>query len=132
MDQESGALELKFYPIIPNVINTLVAEFAKRNTKVTFRAVDDTSYNEMMEYRRSMIEEHLVAKAQQELLSSMMEQGDPSDPQFMQQMQQQMSPENIKTLPQIQEFFEKEYVNVIENGHNINKKLMQEDLTWKN
>jgi hypothetical protein len=27
-----SALELKFYPIIPNVINTLVSEFAKRNT----------------------------------------------------------------------------------------------------
>ena len=113
-EEDSGALELKFYPIIPNVINTLVAEFAKRNTKVTFRAVDDTSYNEMMEYRRSMIEEHLVSKAQQEMLASMMEQGDPSDPDFQKQMQEQMSPENIKTLPQIQEFFEKEYVNVIE------------------
>ena len=113
-EEDSGALELKFYPIIPNVVNTLVAEFAKRNTKVTFRAVDDTSYNEMMEYRRSMIEEHLVSKAQQEMLSSMMEQGDPSNPEFQKQMQEQMSPENIKTLPQIQEFFEKEYVNVIE------------------
>ena len=114
LDQDSGALELKFYPIIPNVVNTLVAEFAKRNTKVTFRAVDDTSYNEMMEYRRSMVEEHLVAKAQQELLASLMEQGDPSDPEFQAQMQEQLSEDNIKSLPQIQEFFEKEYVSVIE------------------
>jgi len=110
----SDALELKFYPIIPNVVNTLIAEFAKRTSKITFRAVDDTSYNEMMEQRSSMIEEHLVAKAQQEMLASLMEQGDPNDPKFQEQMQQQMSPENIKTLPQIQEFFEKEYVNVIE------------------
>jgi hypothetical protein len=31
-----SALELKFYPIIPNVINVLVAEFAKRSTKLTY------------------------------------------------------------------------------------------------
>ena len=28
--EDESALELKFYPIIPNVINVLVAEFAKR------------------------------------------------------------------------------------------------------
>ena len=33
IDDEAPALDLKFYPIIPNVINTLVAEFAKRNTR---------------------------------------------------------------------------------------------------
>ena len=45
--EDSSALELKFYPIIPNVINVLVAEFAKRSTKLNYRAVDDISYNEM-------------------------------------------------------------------------------------
>jgi hypothetical protein len=35
MKEDPTALELKFYPIIPNVINVLTAEFAKRNTKIT-------------------------------------------------------------------------------------------------
>ena len=43
--EDQSALELKFYPIIPNVINVLVAEFAKRSTKLVYRAVDDISYN---------------------------------------------------------------------------------------
>ena len=47
--EDSTALELKFYPIIPNVVNVLVSEFAKRTTKINYRAVDDFSYNEMME-----------------------------------------------------------------------------------
>ena len=47
--EEATALELKFYPIIPNVINVLVAEFAKRSTKLTYRAMDEFSYNEMLE-----------------------------------------------------------------------------------
>jgi hypothetical protein len=36
---DATALELKFYPIIPNVVNVLVAEFAKRSTKLTYRAL---------------------------------------------------------------------------------------------
>ena len=54
--EDASALELKFYPIIPNVINVLVAEFAKRSTKLTYRAVDEFSYNEMLEEKRKMVE----------------------------------------------------------------------------
>ena len=57
--EDQSALELKFYPIIPNVINVLVAEFAKRNTRVSFRAVDEISYNELLEQKRAMIEQRL-------------------------------------------------------------------------
>jgi hypothetical protein len=49
--EDASALELKFYPIIPNVINTLVSEFAKRNTRVTYNAVDDRSYNELLDLK---------------------------------------------------------------------------------
>ena len=47
--EDESALELKFYPIIPNVINVLSGEFSKRFSRVQFRAVDDLSYNEMIE-----------------------------------------------------------------------------------
>ena len=56
-EEDTSALELKFYPIIPNVVNTLCNEFAKRKTQITFKAVDDVSYNEMLEEKRRMIEE---------------------------------------------------------------------------
>ena len=62
--EDTSALELKFYPIIPNVINVLVAEFAKRTTKLTYRAIDDTSYNELLEEKRKMIEETLLSEAE--------------------------------------------------------------------
>ena len=55
---EPAALELKFYPIIPNVINVLVAEFAKRSTKLTYRAVDEFSYNEMLEQKELWLKKH--------------------------------------------------------------------------
>ena len=108
---DPGALELKFYPIIPNVVNTLCNEFAKRNTKMTYRSVDDTSYNEMMEQRRGMIEQNLIAHAEQKLVSRMMEMGaDFDDPDI----QEQLAPENLKTLPEIETFFRKTYTNVVE------------------
>ena len=37
--EDASALELKFYPIIPNVVNTLCNEFSKRNTKLTYNKV---------------------------------------------------------------------------------------------
>ena len=73
--EDSSALELKFYPIIPNVINVLVAEFAKRSTKLTYRAVDDASYNEMLEQKRRMLEDTLLSQAQVKISAALIEQG---------------------------------------------------------
>jgi hypothetical protein len=109
--EDASALELKFYPIIPNVINVLVAEFAKRTTKLTYRAVDEFSYNEMIEQKRKMVEETLLADAQIKLTSALMEQGlDPNS----EEAQQQLSPENLKTLPEIEQFFKKDYRSMVE------------------
>ena len=77
--EDSSALELKFYPIVPNVINVLCGEFAKRFHKVQFRAVDDTSYNEMLESKRVMIEENLLTDAHNNLMFEMIQQG--ADPE---------------------------------------------------
>ena len=111
-DSEDGsALELKFYPIIPNVVNVLVAEFAKRSTKLTYRAVDELSYNEMLEQKRVQVEEVLMKQAQVKVLAAMLEQGlDPNS----EEAQQQMSTENMKTLPEIESFFKKDYRSMIE------------------
>jgi hypothetical protein len=115
MKEDVSALELKFYPIIPNVVNVLVSEFAKRNTKITFQAKDEYSYNEMLEQKRSQVEQVLLQQAEQKLLAKMLEQGmDESDPEVQQQMQQQLSPENLKTLPEIQNFFDKDYRSMCE------------------
>jgi hypothetical protein len=109
--EDQSALELKFYPIIPNVINVLVAEFAKRSTKLTYRAIDDFSYNDMMEQKRKMVEDTLMADAQTKILAALMEQG--LDPQS-QEFQQQISPDSIKSLPEIEGFFRKDYRSMVE------------------
>lgn len=109
--EDASALELKFYPIIPNVINVLVAEFAKRSTKLTYRAVDEFSYNEMMEQKRAMVEETLLADAQVKVTAALLEQG--LDPES-EEAQQQLQPDNLKSLPEIEQFFKKDYRSMIE------------------
>jgi hypothetical protein len=109
--EDESALELKFYPIIPNVINVLVAEFAKRSTKLTYRAVDSTSYNEMLEQKRSMVEEVLLSDAKLKIASALMDQGmDPASEEF----QQETADEKLKSLPEIEMFFRKDYRSMVE------------------
>ena len=104
--ENDSALELKFYPIVPNVINVLSGEFTKRYNKVQFRAVDDKSYNEMLELKKSEIEESLLADAERSLVGKMIEAGmDPGS----EEAQQQLSPDNLKTLPEIEDYFSKSY-----------------------
>jgi hypothetical protein len=109
--EDQSALELKFYPIIPNVINVLVAEFAKRSTKLTYRAVDDFSYNEMMEQKRKMVEDTLMADAQTKIMSALLEQG--LDPES-EEANKQLQPETLKSLPEIEQFFKKDYRSMVE------------------
>ena len=109
--EDNSALELKFYPIIPNVINVLSGEFSKRYSKVQFRAVDDLSYNELLEAKRMQVEENLLADAGANLSAKMLEMGmDPNS----EEAKQQMSPENIKSLPEIEDFFSKDYRSLVE------------------
>jgi hypothetical protein len=111
IEEDVSALELKFYPIIPNVVNTLCNEFSKRNTKLTYRSVDETSYNEMLEEKRLQIEQSLVTQAQQKLIASLMEAGMDIEGE---EAQQKLSMDNIKSLPQIEEFFRKDYRSIAE------------------
>ena len=122
IQEDFSALELKFYPIIPNVINVLVSEFAKRNSKVTFKAVDEFSYNEQLEQKRMMVEQTLLADAEQKMYAMMISQGmNPDDPETQKEMEQKLSRENLKTLPEIQEFFDKSYRSLAEQwaGHQM-------------
>lgn len=117
--ENDSALELKFYPIIPNVINVLSGEFSKRYNKVQFRAVDDRSYNEMLEQKKMQVEEALLAEAEKKLVEKMIQMGmDPSSDEA----KQQLAPENIKSLPEIEDFFSKSYRSSVEEWatHQLN------------
>lgn len=127
IQEDFSALELKFYPIIPNVINVLVSEFAKRNSKVTFKAVDEFSYNEQLEQKRMMVEQTLLSRAEAKLKANMIAQGaDMEDPKVQEELQQATSPENLKSLPEIQEFFDKDYRSMAEQWASHQMKVDEE------
>lgn len=109
--EDTSAFELKFYPIIPNVINVLTNEFSKRSSRIMFRAVDDGSYNEMLEKKRQMVEDVLLQNAQRDILITQLNEGIELDSE---EMKQAMAPENLKTLPQIEGFFKKDYRSMVE------------------
>jgi hypothetical protein len=105
-EDKDHAMELKFYPIIPNVVNTLVGEFVKRNTRIDYRAIDEYSFNEIMDKKIQDISSVLIEDAQQKLLASMLEMGmDPNSPEA----QQQLNPDALKQLPGIEDFYSKKY-----------------------
>jgi hypothetical protein len=121
--EDQSALELKFYPIIPNVINVLTGEFAKRSSRLMFRAVDDISFNEMMEEKRGMIEQTLLAEAEQKMAMQMQQMGvDPESEDF----KKAVSPESLKTLPEIEQFFKKDYRSMIEEWAGHQQKVDEE------
>ena len=109
--EDTSALELKFYPIIPSVINTLVAEFSKRTTKVIFKAVDDISYNEELEAKRTEVEQLLLKQAELKVKTNLQNMGYDVDEK---QYQDVLSPDKLKTLPEIQNFFQKSYTGMVE------------------
>lgn len=109
-EEDVSALELKFYPIIPNVVNTLCNEFAKRNNKLIYRSVDELSHNELLEEKRKELENTLVKQAEMKLQAKLMEQGvNLGDPEVQKQAQEQ-----LKTLPEIEEFYRKDYKSIVE------------------
>jgi len=130
--EDESAFELKFFPIIPNVINVLTGEFAKRNDKITYRAVDDASFNEMAEMKRSMIEETLVHYGEQKMQQTIQQMGmDLQDPEQAKQAQEMMSPDKIKSLPEIEQFFKKDYRSMIEQWASHQHEVDSERFTMK-
>jgi len=109
--EDESALELKFYPIIPNVINVLCNEFSKRSSRIMFKAMDDISYNEMMEEKRGMVEKVLLEDAERKMMMEMMAMGIELDSE---EMQKALAPESLQQLPEIQGFFNKDYKSMIE------------------
>jgi hypothetical protein len=108
-NDENSALELKFYPIIPNIINVLTTEFAKRNTRIDYRAVDEYSYNEIMEAKANEIGDLLLKDAEQKMAQKLMAQGVDLNSE---EAQQQMAPDLLKRLPEIEEFYSKSYQTI--------------------
>jgi hypothetical protein len=107
--ENESPLELRFYPIIPTVINVLAGEFSKRNNKVLVKAIDEYSINEMLEKKKEMVTKSVVQMAQAKIAQKLSEQGiDLNSEEAAQAMEQ------VQSLPEIQNFFNKSYRGIAE------------------
>jgi hypothetical protein len=107
--EDVSALELKFYPIIPTIVDVLTNEFSKRYSRITFEMRDEKSANEMLDEKYKDVEEVLIQKASLIQQVKLQEMGVPFDSD---QAKQMMDPATIKSLPQIQEFYSKDYRSI--------------------
>ncbi len=102
-------LELRFYPLIPTIINSFRTEFSKRQAKLMFQAIDPVSTSEMEENKRDKMEQVLLMQAEMKMQEKLSAMGsNMQDPE----VQKQLSPDVLKELPNIQQFSRTGYRNV--------------------
>lgn len=109
IEEDVSALELKFYPIIPTIVDVLTNEFSKRYSRITFEMKDEQSANEMLDAKLNEVGAILEQQAlvKQQIKLQQMGLAPDSD-----QGKQMLDPNTIKSLPQIQEFYTKSYRSI--------------------
>lgn len=108
-DNTQNMLELRFYPLIPTIIDSFRTEFSKRQTKLMFQAVDDTSTSEMEQDKQDKLEQILLMQAEVQMQQKLQATGaDFNDPKI----QQQLSPDSLKQLPNLEQFYRTGYRNI--------------------
>lgn len=93
--EDESALEIKFYPIIPPIINVLLGEFSKRSNTPIVRAVDEFSFNEAIDQKYNMLLESLTSKAKSKISG-------------------EVSQEQLMSLPEIEQYMRKDYRGLVE------------------
>ena len=101
-------LELKNFPWVKTIIDSFRTEFSKRQTKIMFQAVDPISISEMEQDKTDKIEQLLLAQASFNIQQKLQEQGVDLKSK---DAQQQLDPQALKQLPQLQNWYETGYRN---------------------
>jgi len=112
---ESLDFDLKFYPIIPNIVNTLVSELSKQYINYSAIAVNPEAVNQVLEEKNNLIRSILLEPLQQQFNASLQQQGiTPESQPDVYQQQLQM----FERLPQVQNYMNKEYRLEVEKWAN--------------
>lgn len=122
----SDAMSLDNFPIITNVVNTLQGEFTKRTNKLTVEAVDAFTKNEKLEAKYKQVEEYAQQKAKQKLYESLMQSGyEIKSEDELKKIEEELN-NQVKSLPEIQEIFKKNYRTTIEQWAQHQLKIDEE------
>jgi hypothetical protein len=107
--------DLKFYPIIPNIVNTLVSERFKQHIQYSAIAVNREAVNQIIEQKNQAIRQLLLEPLQIQFNDNLAQQGITQEEQpdvYQQQM------EIFNKLPQVQKYYQTSYRLEIEKWAN--------------
>jgi len=110
---ESLDYDLKFYPIIPNIVNSLVSELSKQYINYQALAVNREAINQVLDQKNQILRQILIQPLQAQFEAQMDAQG---IEQGTDVYQQQL--ELFQQLPQVQKYFSKEYRLEVEQWAN--------------
>lgn len=122
--------DLKFYPIIPNIVNTLVSELNKHYVGYSAIAVNPEAINQVLEEKNNMLRQLLLQPLQDQFNWSLEQQGisQESQPDVFQQQQ-----ELFRQMPQVQKYMSKDFRLTVETwaNHTIqldNRRFKMQDI----
>ena len=113
LDNRAGtvleSMEIKCFPYAHTVLNILTDEFGKRASHMSFSDSSEAWANDMLDQKKSDIEEVLEQKAAINQMIAMQKMGLAPDSKEGQQM---LDPNTIKSLPEIQQYYNKSYRDI--------------------
>lgn len=111
---DTSVTDLKFYPLVPRIINTLTTEFSKRKTEVLYRAVDIYSVNEVLELRNEELKKLVYNQLSVAIYKEMVKFGFIDESQVTPEVKDAIAQDYISKIPQINEYFNKNFVLKVE------------------
>lgn len=125
-DDTTDSMSLDNFPIITNVVNTLQGEFTKRTNKLTVEATDPFTKNERLEAKYEQVKEYAQQKAKQKLYESLMKSGyQIKSQEELKQIEEDLN-NQVKSLPEIQSIFKKNYRTTVEQWAQHQLKIDEE------
>lgn len=115
MDGQPMDYDLKFYPIIPNIVHALTSELSKHYINYSAIAINREATNEVLDSKNNMLRSILVSRLQAIYDAELANNGvtPESQPEIYQQQQ-----EVFKSLPKVQNYFNKEFRLEVEKWAN--------------
>lgn len=108
LSQEGNEVtEIKFYPLLPVIINTLVDEFEKFEVDITYKAIDENSINLMLQDKMEQIWKIVMEQIDKAIESKI-------NPDIPEEEKQKQKDELLQKLPQVEEMFKKNYRQSVE------------------
>jgi hypothetical protein len=119
-------MSLDNFPIITNVVNTLMGEFSKRTNKLSVEAVDPFTKNEKLEAKYKKVEEYALQKAKEKLYMELFNSGYKiKDEEELAKIEEDISTQ-VKSLPEVETIFKKNYRTTVEQWAQHQLKIDEE------